>query len=194
MNYRSKILNQIRVNVKREDTKPITMSTILIGSLIFMFLIFVVPSIKTIGVLQAQNNSLRESREKLKNLQIKYQEASDYFEQVKSKVYDLSKNIPDNSEPYYFVDRINLYSVNNSSVLKSVKLIEKEFGVEGYEVSLFGDYQSIEKFFNDLSNDPRFFSVEVLTISQGTDRIFSNNRLALTARVYIFYQLGEGKL
>lgn len=189
MNYRSRILNRIRVNLQREETSPIGLSVLLFIFLIGMALFFLAPSIAIISDIREKNTNLKLIQEDLEKKYENYTLAARYYDSIKDQIPKLLKNIPEDSDPYYFVKQANKYSLENGSVLKVINLIEKGNGVEGYSINLQGDYTSIENFFKALRSDERYFSTELINLSLKDS--FGNaksNKLNLNAKIYIFYQ------
>lgn len=165
------------------------LSSILILILVVMTLFFLTPSLAVISNIREKNSRLKSIQSGLEQKYENYKLAANYYDAIKTSIPTLLKNIPNESDPYYFVKQANKYSIENGSVLKFIKLVEKGEGVEGYSLNLVGDYTSIENFFKSLKKDERYFSTELLTISPRDPFIESqSNKLSLTAKIYVFYQ------
>jgi hypothetical protein len=117
-----------------------------------------------------------------------YKQFSEYFDRVRDKAITFEKNIPKDTDPYFFVKKINSISTSNNVVLLNLKLIKKDTGEEGYDVLMTGGYTNIENFFKDLKTDSRFFSTEILNLEQKQSGYNDNKSLTLSAKIYIFYK------
>lgn len=189
MNYRSRILNRIQINLRREEASPMALSTVLLVFLILMTLLFLTPSLAIISSVKEKNTKLKLTQNELEQKYKNYTLAASYYDSIKVQIPTLLKNIPADSDPYYFVRQANRYSIENGGVLKAIRLIEKDNGAEGYTLNLSGNYTSIENFFKSLKSDDRYFSTELITLTlQDTFTSSQNNKLNLNAKIYVFYQ------
>lgn len=188
MNYRSRILTRIQVDLKRDSTKPVIYSSLIIFFLFSMIFIFFIPSLGVINKLREKNLELRDRREYLEKLYVNYKQSADYYDEIKDQAFVLEKNIPKDKDPYYFVRQLNNYGVKNDVVFQNTRLIKKENGEEGYDANLKGDYSNIQNFFKDLKTDPRFFSTELLTLTPSILQLSNTNSLTLGVKIYVFYK------
>ncbi len=188
MNYRSKILNRIQVDLSKDSTKPMVYSSLILLFVFVMVFLFFIPSIDIVNKLRLKNTTLRERKDYLENLYVVYKEAANNYDLIKDRAYVFEKNIPLNPDPYYFVRQINNFSIENNIVLRNIKLLQKSDGVEGYEVFLQGNYTDIENFFIDLKKDQRYFSTEILSLNPSDTGYKSYSSLKLTAKIYIYYK------
>jgi hypothetical protein len=67
MNYRSRILNRIQVDLNRDNTKPLVYSSFIVVFLFSMTFMFLIPSLEVIGKLKERNAELTERKLYLEN-------------------------------------------------------------------------------------------------------------------------------
>jgi Tfp pilus assembly protein PilO len=187
MQFRTKILNKARVRYAQEQRQNELNAIFTVVFLVIIGGVFIVPSIRSTKDLLAQKNQLVSEKDALEKIDKDYHTAASYMDEAGSFKNKIEAKIPVNPEVASVIGSLTHYATKSNLSLSNISLIEKQNGVETYQMQFSGGFSQIQTFFKNIDIGDRYLKITRMAVYSKSSRSNDTGELYLIITVKAFY-------